>query len=73
MVGVADMMADHKHHMILKIAEFKVFKQILDKNSQMLGLSLESLKSNDVMNEVHYDLQSRSYKIVDCKLFHVVM
>lgn len=39
----------------------------------MLGLSLESLKNNEIAREIHYELQSRSFKIVDCKLFNIFM
>lgn len=41
-----------------EIKQFSSFKQILDKNSQFLGLSVESLRNNQIVKDVHYKLQS---------------
>ena len=53
------------------IREFSVLKEILDKNTLMLGLSMESLKKCEISKEALFELQSQKFKIIDCKLIYV--
>jgi len=39
-----------------KIAQYQIFKEIMDRNSQMLGLSYESIKYMDINPAFHNEL-----------------
>jgi hypothetical protein len=70
---IHEVMDAKKKQMFKSIGEFSVFKQILDKNSMMLGISLESLRNSEISKELFYDLQTQMFKTVDCKLIHVLL
>ena len=53
-----------------KIDQYQIFKEILNRNAQMLGISYESLKYLDINPAFHNELQTTKFKIVDCKLFY---
>lgn len=67
---VAEIMEEDRRKMIAKIKEYSVFKDILDRNAQMIVVSKDSLQSLDIAKQYHYDLLSQKFKIVDCKLFY---
>ena len=56
-----------------KIDQYQIFKEILDRNSQMLGISYESLKYLDINPAFHNELQTTRFKIVDCKLIFTLV
>lgn len=45
----------------------------MDRNSQFLGISYESLKYMDINPAFHRELQTQKFKIVDCKLFYTLI
>jgi len=53
-----------------KIKQFSLFKEIMDRNSAMFGVSSETLSSFDYSPEVHASLYQNRFKTIDCKLLH---
>ena len=55
-----------------KIKQFSLFKEIMDRNSAMFGVSSETLGSFDYSPEIRASLYQNKFKTVDCKLLHNV-
>ena len=61
-------MIEDRRRMIETIKEFSCFKAIMDKNSQMIAISPESLRTLEIHQKYHYELQTQKFKILDCKM-----
>lgn len=50
------MLEANRQKMKDKIQQYQIFKEIMDRNSQMLGISYESLKYMDINPAFHNEL-----------------
>jgi len=48
-------------------------KEILDRNSATIGISLESVQYLDINPAFHLELQQNRFKTVDCKLLNIIL
>lgn len=64
--------------MKLLVAQYSLFKQIMDKNCQMLRITRDGLnkavgKFDELDPEFVQQMTMNSYKTIDCKLMHGAM
>ena len=55
---------------LAKIKQYSLFKEVMDRNSAMFGVSAETLSYFDYSPEVHSSLYQNKFKTIDCKMIH---
>ena len=65
-----DVQATRRKKALGKIKQYSLFKEIMDRNSAMFGVSSETLGYFDYSPEIHASLYQNKFKTIDCKLLH---
>ena len=74
-----DKMGMLRRDMVMSVEQYRVFKDIMERNSQLLGLSEESLRSNcgrafdDLPTKWQQAFVINQYRAIDCRIMHSIL